>query len=402
MLRWWRWALRWGVLAGLLGAAAVVHAHPNLDAARQAYEDGSFRVALSRLTVAEQDPTLTRAQLVQLQWIRAASFHALGQVVEATRALDLLLLLDPLHEPSVADASPPLMAVFEQRRAAWREQHAVTLGPPALNAAGQVTVHLEGKTHEVAAVLAFARAPGNPEYTRVPLKVRGQDARGAITDDALWDACAKTGVVELVLEARNHSGATVARLGNATAPSTVHMPVDPDPVVPPPAPPPPVAPPATPQPGPPNRSTKATPPPAVSVVDPPEADQPGAMMDLPVVANAAPSGAAPATPGADPAAGPPARPPPLVMVGGGLLGLGALTLALGLGAAGVSALFYVALWLVPRGVGQDVSLAYRALLGGWVTGAVVAAVTLGITALLLAGGLGGLLAARATEAPGTR
>ena len=41
----------------------------------------------------------------------------------------------------------------------------------------------------------------------------------------------------------------------------------------------------------------------------------------------------------------------LVMVGGGLLGLGALTLALGLGAAGVSALFYVGLWLVSRGVG---------------------------------------------------
>lgn len=96
--------MRWGVVAGWLLTAAVVHAHPNLDAARQAYEDGSFRVALSRLTVAEQDPTLTRGQLVQLQWIRAASFHALGQVVDATRALDLLLLLDPLHEPSLADA----------------------------------------------------------------------------------------------------------------------------------------------------------------------------------------------------------------------------------------------------------------------------------------------------------
>ncbi len=396
MLRWRGWMVRWGVVAGWLLTAAVVHAHPNLDAARQAYEDGSFRVALSRLTVAEQDPTLTRGQLVQLQWIRAASFHALGQVVDATRALDLLLLLDPLHEPSLADASPPLMAVFEQRRAAWREQHAVTLGPPALNAAGQVTVHLEGKTHEVAAVLAFARAPGNPEYTRVPLKLRGEDARGAITDDALWDACAKAGVVELVLEARNHSGATVARLGNATAPSTVPMPVDPEPVVPPTPPPPSVDPPATPDAPPP-------PPPVVSVVDPPGADQPGAMMDLPVAANTAASAqAALDTSKTDPAASPTSRPAPLVLLGGGLLGLGALTLVLGLGAAGISTLFYVGLWLVPRGVGQDVSLPYRALLGGWVTGAVVAVVTFGITALLLAGGLGGLLAARATEAPGTR
>ena len=366
----------WLVVVPLLWlGAAPVHAHPDLDSARRSFEEGSFATALARLDRAQADPSLSRVELVQLRWLRAASLYAMGRRGKANGALDELLEMEPLFEPSAAEASPPLRDALQKRRAGYMKRHGVTVGAPQLEDAPQMSVALGGHAGEAAQVVVFARARGSFAYQPFTLKLTGSEARGVLEDPALWRSVADSGGLELVVEVRNSSQGALARLGTATQPhveelnaevaqraraTLVSLQTPPAPA------PQPVAPPSQ------------TPPPAAQ---PSGVDTQVAAVTKPPADVSAPEPPAPVTP----AGSPEARDPPEGSGGSGFKPgrltaglLGGVAVAAGLPlllALVTSGAGYAAIWLHPRAPGTEVSPTYRLSVAAWLGGLVFGGLT---------------------------
>jgi len=324
------------VLTLLCGTPAAA-AHAGLDAARAEYDEGNFQVALRQLAEVEQDPRLTRPELVQLHWWRAANLLALKRTSEADLAFDAVIALEPLHEPSVLDASPVMQAAYARRQAQWRTQHGVTLGTPSLEG-GVFKVAIQDHPAEAASATVYARAPGEVSFHPFPLGVQAGLASGVLADEALWVRALDQGALEVVVEASSVAGAVVARMGTTTAPVKVAV----------------------------DRAAGNQ-----AVTRAREAGAPQKPVKRGLVARI-----------------------PWLAAAGAVGGGGAAAGVLGLAALLVSALSYGGMWLHPRTVGADAAPGYQVLVSSWVGGGVASGVLalLGV-ALLAGGGLILLLAA---------
>lgn len=94
VLRWVAWC---AVLAGVLGAPAVVYAHPLVDEARERFRSADFPGALQTLDRAEGAGDLDRDDVLSLFELRALVHAALGQDAEAEEALRALASISPSH-----------------------------------------------------------------------------------------------------------------------------------------------------------------------------------------------------------------------------------------------------------------------------------------------------------------
>lgn len=317
---------RWLMAVLLVGSwTGLVHAHPGLDAAKAAYDNGDYAIALARLVEAERDPQLTDTELATLHWYRAICLHAQGRKNKATAEFDEVLRLQPLFDPSVADASPKVLAAFYKRAQAYQRDHGVTVVVPPRMDGAQLSVTLEGHPSEATSVTVFFRAMGQPSFKQASLPVANAVAEGLLSDVATWEEVGRAGALELVVEPRNSRGAAVGRMGNAKAPMI--MAVTPEQV---------------------NKALETLrPPPEPVPVTPPVEPPPVAKVDPP----------------------PPSRSPwvgRVVLAAGvtlGAAGLAMLAGAVWMAAAGAGS--YAGIWALPREVGQEASPLYRGLLVSW-------------------------------------
>ncbi|MEW5850383.1 MAG: tetratricopeptide repeat protein [Myxococcota bacterium] len=209
----------------LVLCAAVAEAHPDVDAAKDAYLNGDFPAALNRLDEAERSPTATEEDRVAIHWYRAASHHAQGNTDEAAAALDRLLELRPLFQPDRDEAPPNLRALFQRRLTAYQEAHGVGVQQPAWDGA-RLVIPLTGHVEEASHVMIFARPPDTTDYVAFQLPVTGTHATGLLPDETLWHGVREAGAMDLVVEVQNARGVPLARAGNALVP--LQLPVTPE------------------------------------------------------------------------------------------------------------------------------------------------------------------------------
>ncbi|MEW5848282.1 MAG: hypothetical protein AB2A00_05680 [Myxococcota bacterium] len=325
------WLLATGL--ALFLASQDVLAHPKVDAARKAYEEGEFAAALVHLDEAEADASLTEDDLVQAHWLRGASLHALRRKAPAEAAFHRLLALRPLYEPSELDASPELLGVFQDVANRWRAEHGVALGPPSVQAA-TMTVPVLKHVEQVAHVVAFARAVDQPAYQQFTLAVKDGTAQGVINSEELWEATAVSGALDVVVEARNARGTPLARLGSARQP--LRLTVDAQQ----------------------RAAALAAIQPTTPATTPPSGEEP-------ITAPAPLEGGAPSS--TEVRKGPSLRAVAWPLAGG-LAGAGAAAVVVTLASAALSAGSYQGILAYPRRAGMETELPYRALLAVYVGG----------------------------------
>lgn len=213
------------VFAAVMLAGRGALASPELDAAREAYLKGSFKLALLRLAEAERSPKTTEDDVVRILWYRGACFHAQGRTADAGKAFDGLLRLRPLYEPDRLEAPPDLRAVFDARARAWQEQHGVTFGDPSVEGR-TIALQLSGNVAAAPVVMLFVRAAGEVQFRELPMGVQGTRAAVSLDEKQLWEEAGRAGAFELVLEGRSARGVPISRRGDAVQP--VRLPVTPD------------------------------------------------------------------------------------------------------------------------------------------------------------------------------
>ncbi|MEW5848700.1 MAG: hypothetical protein AB2A00_07785 [Myxococcota bacterium] len=358
----------------------MVQAHPDLDAAKAALQRGEHRAALVSLERAERSPEITEEELVELHWTRGATYFQLGKTAEADRSFDALLTLRPLFEPNRLETPPDLRAAFRARAEAYQREKGVSVGAPRLEGKDLV-VGLSGNVRDVGKVVAFVRAAGEATYRSFDVPLTGAVGRAPLAKLDLWEELARSGKLEVVVEARNRRGVPVARNGDAVKPLELPVPaaqssavikeLTPKPEPPPVAATPPVTAPPPPVVAAPPSAPPASPPPAAS---PPAAAKPAPESAPPATATPSPAPRtesprvyiiqrpqpqapaattpAPSPPPAQEAAPPVAEPTdeeppvkrvPVLAAGGGLLAVAAVALVVSLvaatGAAGSLATF---------------------------------------------------------------
>lgn len=328
--------------------ANTASAHPGVDAARAAYEEGDFSTALFRLKEVERDPKLTDADLVQVYWVRASSQMAMGRRKDADASFDRLLAIQPLYEPSTVDASPAVLAALNRRREVYNRNHGVAFGTPTWTPP-DVQIELTRNAARVGSMTIFARASGDTAFKQYSLPAKEGKIEGRVEDLALWEQACRTGKLEVALEARNERGAALARQGDAQTPLEVSL----------------------------DQAACAN---AISVLQPPPPANPE---PTPTVDPNANTPTQPVAPVAEP------TPSPLVTfpwgaILGGVFGVGtAGLLVLSLVSAAISTASYAGTWLHPVEVGAESSFSYRGLFYGW-----LGTMGAGGVMALLAGGTG--------------
>ncbi|MEW5854024.1 MAG: tetratricopeptide repeat protein, partial [Myxococcota bacterium] len=210
-------SLAWLCALACVLAAPLLHAHPDVDAAKEAFARGEFRQALSKLERAERSPSKTEEDVVDMYWYRGASFHALGRTDDANRAFDALLELRPLYQPDKYESSPDLRAAFQSRATLYQQQKGVMLGPPSLDGA-TLSVPIIARAEKVSSVVVFVRTSGSVTYQSFTLPLVERGAQGVVGNRDFWQQAARVGSLDLVLEARNPGGVPLARAGDAVRP----------------------------------------------------------------------------------------------------------------------------------------------------------------------------------------
>ena len=99
-----------GVLAAVLLAQAPQSSAPDVDAARAAYVSAAYEQALALLPADASADSIAAAEL------RALCYLGLDRHLEAERALERIVRLDPGHVMTEATVSPKLVALFTQVR----------------------------------------------------------------------------------------------------------------------------------------------------------------------------------------------------------------------------------------------------------------------------------------------
>ena len=191
----------------VLGQAAP--ANPYLEQARARYEALQFSEAVELLQLAEQVPSSTRAQRVDILELRARCELAEGNRPEAEASYTRMLTLDPRAEPP-ADLSPKILEAFQAVKARLFPPGYLALKPlPA--AEGLVRVEVVDPWRRVSAVVLHWRGPRDAEWR----EVRGLPEEGLCVFQLPGEG---TGPVHWYVEARSPDGGGLARLGAPDAP----------------------------------------------------------------------------------------------------------------------------------------------------------------------------------------
>src|SRR5215469_7920181 len=112
----WR-MVRWAVVAlatwSVLGTAAA-NAQDTLAKAKSAYASAGYEEALTILDNIRSTAPATDAEEIQVYQVFC--LMALGRTDEAKKAIETIVHTDPLYHPTDAQASPRVLAFFEDTR----------------------------------------------------------------------------------------------------------------------------------------------------------------------------------------------------------------------------------------------------------------------------------------------
>lgn len=206
----------------LVLVSAPVAAHPDIDAARAAVNQGDFRQALTRLRRAEESPSKTEEEVVDMHWYRGFCQHVLGKKADAALSFDQVLELRPLYRPDEYETPPDLQEAFRKRADAWRRDKGVEFGRPVVQG-DTLMVPLARHAERVATVAVFVRPHGAAVYKPVVAPVKDEAAAIRLREGELRDWLAGATSIELVLEARMASGAPCARVADAARPLALEV-----------------------------------------------------------------------------------------------------------------------------------------------------------------------------------
>lgn len=101
--------IRW-TLAILLLSSASAAAQDSLDPIRNLYASAEYEEALTAIGRLKSSADL--GGVVEIDRYRALCLIALGRSAEADQAIEATVTLDPLYQPTAADASPRVRAAF--------------------------------------------------------------------------------------------------------------------------------------------------------------------------------------------------------------------------------------------------------------------------------------------------
>ena len=97
-------------LAILLLSSASAAAQDSLDPVRSLYASAEYEEALTAIGRLKSNANL--GGVVEIDRYRALCLIALGRTAEANQAIETTVILDPLYQPTAADASPRVRAAF--------------------------------------------------------------------------------------------------------------------------------------------------------------------------------------------------------------------------------------------------------------------------------------------------
>ena len=97
-------------LAILLLSSASAAAQDSLDPVRNLYASAEYEEALTAIGRLKSNADL--GGVVEIDRYRALCLIALGRSAEADQAIETTVTLDPLYQPTAADASPRVRAAF--------------------------------------------------------------------------------------------------------------------------------------------------------------------------------------------------------------------------------------------------------------------------------------------------
>ncbi|MCY1023919.1 hypothetical protein [Pyxidicoccus sp. MSG2] len=191
----------------VLGQAAP--ANPYMEQARARYEALHFSEAVELLELAEQVPSRTRAQHLDILELRARCELAEGRRQEAEATYERMLMLDPRAEPP-ADLSPKILETFQAVKARLFPAGYVALKQlPA--AEGLVRVEVVDPWRRADAVVLHWRGPRDADWR--PLRAR-PDAECCV----FQLPGGGPGPVRWYVEAQGPDGNGLTRLGAPEAP----------------------------------------------------------------------------------------------------------------------------------------------------------------------------------------
>ena len=97
-------------LAILLLSSASAAAQDSLDPVRSLYASAEYEEALTAIGRLKSNTNF--GGVVEIDRYRALCLIALGRTAEANQAIETTVILDPLYQPTAADASPRVRAAF--------------------------------------------------------------------------------------------------------------------------------------------------------------------------------------------------------------------------------------------------------------------------------------------------
>ncbi|MCP3138307.1 tetratricopeptide repeat protein [Pyxidicoccus xibeiensis] len=191
----------------VLGQAAP--ANPYLDQARARYEALDFSETLALLQLAEQVPSNTRAQRLDILELKARCELAEGRRAEAEASYTRMLTLDPRAEPP-GDLSPKILEAFQAVKARLFPADYLAL-KQLPSAEGLVRVEVVDPWRRVEAVVLRWRGPRETDWRQL----RAVPEEGLCVFQLPGDG---PGPVRWYVEARGPEGSGLARLGAPDAP----------------------------------------------------------------------------------------------------------------------------------------------------------------------------------------
>ncbi|WP_164020841.1 hypothetical protein [Pyxidicoccus trucidator] len=199
----------WLAVTLLVVLGHAVPANPYLEQARARYEALHFSEAVELLELAEQVPSSTRAQHLDILELRARCELAEGRRQEAEATYERMLMLDPRAEPP-ADLSPKILETFQAVKARLFPAGYVALKQlPA--AEGLVRAEVVDPWRRVDAVVLHWRGPRDADWR--PLRAR-PDAECCV----FQLPGGGPGPVRWYVEAQGPEGTGLTRLGAPEAP----------------------------------------------------------------------------------------------------------------------------------------------------------------------------------------
>ncbi|NMO15751.1 hypothetical protein HPC49_03330 [Pyxidicoccus fallax] len=199
----------WLAVTLLVVLGQVAPANPYLEQARTRYEALDFAQTLELLQLAEQVPSNTRAQLLDILELKARCELAEGRRAEAEASYTRMLALDPRAElPS--DLSPKILEAFHAVKARLFPADYVAL-KQLPSAEGLVRVEVVDPWRRVEAVVLHSRGPRDADWRQL----RAVPEAGLCVFQLPGDGA---GPVRWYVEARGQEGQGVTRLGAPDAP----------------------------------------------------------------------------------------------------------------------------------------------------------------------------------------